>query len=76
MIYNGECLIILSDTDDFLIADSFAREEFALFDDVFKCVVVKDYEFKRSFKMSEVLYLEYGNTKLSRFLDGLFQDLW
>lgn len=74
LIYDGECLIILSDTDDFLIADDFYRKEYALLDDVFSEVVVKNYEFKRSFKMSDVLYLEYGNAKLSQFLDGLFDD--
>lgn len=74
LIYDGECLIILSDSDDFLIADSFYREEYALYDDIFKDVVVKDYEFKRNFKMSDVLYLEYANSKISQFLDGLFND--
>ncbi|MBC1233635.1 phage portal protein [Listeria booriae] len=74
LVYDGECLIILSDTDDFLIADSFTRDEYAVYDDVFKEVIVKDYEFKRPFPMSKVMYLEYGNTKLSRFLDGLFDD--
>ncbi|WP_376700890.1 phage portal protein [Listeria newyorkensis] len=74
LVYDGECLIILSDTDDFLIADSFTRDEYAVYDDVFKEVIVKDYEFKRPFPMSDVMYLEYGNTKLSRFLDGLFDD--
>jgi HK97 family phage portal protein len=74
LIHDGECLIVLSDTEDFLIADRFTRDEFALYDDVFHSVVVKNYEFKRSFKMSDVLFLEYGNIKLSRFLDGLFED--
>ncbi|WP_088838942.1 phage portal protein [Listeria sp. ILCC792] len=74
LVHDGECLIVLSDTDDLLIADSFERKEYALFEDIFTHVTVKDYEFKRSFLMNKVFYLEYANSKLSTFIEGLFDD--
>ncbi|WP_239255409.1 phage portal protein [Listeria ilorinensis] len=74
LIYENECLVVLSDTDDLLIADRYNRNEFALYDDTFTNVVVKDYEFKRSFKMSDVFFFEYANEKLSAYVNELFSD--
>lgn len=74
LVYDGECLIVQSDTKDLLIATDFVRKEYAVKQDVFSSVVVKDYEFERTFTRDEVLYLEYGNAKLSSIIDGLFYD--
>lgn len=74
LIYDNDCLIIQSDTGDLLIADSFTKVEYAVMEDVFKNVVVRDYEFKRSFLMSEVIYIQYSNEKLSKLIDELFYD--
>lgn len=74
LVYDNEVLIIKTDSDDLLIADDFYREEYAVYDDLFEDVVVKDYVFKRNFKMDEVVYLNYNNDKLQRFVDGLFGD--
>ncbi|MGE6380007.1 phage portal protein [Peribacillus muralis] len=74
LIYDNECLIIQSDTEDLLIADSFTRIEYALVNDSFKDVTIKDYTFSRTFQMSDVIYLEYSNKKLSTLLDGLYAD--
>ncbi|WP_349730445.1 phage portal protein [Peribacillus frigoritolerans] len=74
LIYDNECLIIQSDTEDLLIADSFTRVEYALVNDSFKDVTIKDYTFSRTFQMGDVIYLEYSNKKLSTMLDGLYAD--
>jgi HK97 family phage portal protein len=74
LIHENEVLVILSDNNDLLIADSFDRVEYAVYPDIFKDVTVKDYTFKRSFKMDEVLYLTYNNEKLSKFMEGMFDD--
>lgn len=74
LIYDNEVLIVQSDTKDLLVADSYDRKEFALYPDRFSHVMVKDFEFERSFEMSEVIYLTYNNNKLSSFVDGLFGD--
>jgi HK97 family phage portal protein len=74
LIYENDCLIVQSDSGDLLIADSFVKNEYAVMEDVFKNVIVKDYEFKRSFLMSEVIYIQYSNEKLSKLIDDLFYD--
>ncbi|CEG28087.1 phage portal protein [Bacillus sp. B-jedd] len=74
LIYDNECLIIQSDDLDLLIADSFDHNQYAVWEDTFSKVVVKDYEFKRSFKQSEVFHLRYKNENLMPLIDGLFDD--
>jgi len=74
LIHENEALIILTDSNDMLIADSFDREEFAVFPDVFSNVTVKDYTFNRKFKMDEVIHITYNNEKLTTFMHGMFED--
>ena len=74
LIYDNEVLVVLSDDNDLLIADSFDRNEFAVYPDVFSGVTVKDYTFNRTFRMNEVIYITYNNEKLSSFMDGMFAD--
>lgn len=73
LINNNEVLIV-NINDNLLIADSFYREEYALFPDIFSNVTYKNYTFNRKFNMDQVIYLTYNNTKLTKFMDGLFSD--
>ena len=74
LIYDNEALIIQADDGDLLIADDFEHNEYAVYEDTFTNVMVKDYTFKRSFRQSEVIHLKYRNDKLSPLIDGLFAD--
>lgn len=74
LIYENECLIIKNDSDDLLIADTFTKTEYANYEDVFSHVIVRDYEFKRSFLMNEVVYLRYSNEGLSRLIEEMYSD--
>lgn len=74
LLDDNEVLVIFTDDNQLLIADDFTRKEYAVFDDVFSNVTVKDYVFQRSFYMSDVIYLSYNNEELDRFTKGLFQD--
>ncbi|USK46341.1 phage portal protein [Cytobacillus oceanisediminis] len=74
LIYDNECLIIQADDDDLLIADDFERNAYAVLEDTFSKVKIKEYEFKRTFKQSDVLHLRYSNEKLAPLIDGLFAD--
>ena len=74
LVYDNEVLIIKSDTDDLLIADDFDRVEYAVYEDRFKDVTVKDHKFERQFMMSEVFYLTYNNEKIQRYVNELFSD--
>ncbi|SET86033.1 phage portal protein, HK97 family [Oceanobacillus limi] len=74
LIHENEVLVILTDNNDLLIADDFERVEYAIYPDTFRNVTVKDYTFRRTFQMDEVIHLTYNNEKLTKFMDGMFQD--
>lgn len=74
LMYDNEVLIVKTDADDFVIADNFNRKENTVLNDTFTKVTVKEYEFKKTFNMNEVIYMEYNNEKLNAFLDGLHAD--
>jgi HK97 family phage portal protein len=74
LIYDNEVLIVVTDSKDLIIADDFVREEYALYDDIFDHITVGEFEFERSFKMSDVIYLEYNNESITNMLSGLFSD--
>ena len=74
LVYDNEVLIIKSDTDDLLIADDFDSVEYAVYEDRFKDVMVKDHKFERQFMMNEVFYLTYNNEKIQRYVNELFSD--
>lgn len=74
LIYDNECLIIQADDQDLLIADDFIHNSYAVMEDTFSKVKVKEYEYKRSFRQSEVLHLRYTNEKLTPLIDSLFSD--
>lgn len=74
LIFDNEVLVVLTDNNDLLIADSFERVEYAVYPDIFKNVTVKDYTFQRSFRMDEVIHISYNNEKLTEFMDGMFSD--
>lgn len=71
---DNEVLVIFTEDNQLLIADDFTRTQYAVYDDVFSNVMVKDYIFQKNFYMSDVIYIEYNNEKLDRFTNGLFED--
>lgn len=74
LVYDGECLIVKSRTDDLLIADDYNHRKYAVKEDVFSNVYVKGMELSGTFTRSEVMFLQYGNEELSRLVDSLFYD--
>ncbi|WP_439646626.1 phage portal protein [Piscibacillus salipiscarius] len=74
LIHDNEVLIIKTDSDDLLIADDFSRTEYAMMDDVFREVTVKNYTFRRTFLSSDVIYIPYNNEDLSRLINSLYAD--
>ncbi|BCU51808.1 phage portal protein [Staphylococcus auricularis] len=74
LILDNEVLVIKTDTDDLVIADDWEREEWSLYDDIFKNIVVGDYKLERNYLMKEVIYLVFSNSTLTSYLNGLFRD--
>lgn len=74
LVYDNEVLVIQADDGDLLIADDFIQKEYAVYEDIFSDVIVRDWEFNRTFKQSEVIHLKYANERLEPLLDSLFGD--
>ena len=74
-LYSGKdgCLII-EVGEQLLVADSFMRTPYALYDDVFTQVTVGDFTFDRSFKQSEVLYFKLSERDMDAVIKGLFDS--
>lgn len=74
LLTKNEVLIFLSDDDQLLVADSFSRKRYAVYDDTFEMVSVRDYTFQRKFAMSDVIFLQYNNNRLQEYISDLFAD--
>lgn len=83
LIYKNECLIIQTRKGDFLIADSYEHEQYALYQDTFRNVTVgmdngngisSPYTFQKSFKMEDVLYYRLSNRNITALMNQLMDD--
>lgn len=83
MIYRNECLVIQTRKGEFLIADEYEHEQFAVKEDVFRNVTVNadnangmphPFTFSKTFKMSDVLFYKLSNKNITALLTQLVQD--
>ncbi len=70
----NECLIIETNDGQLLVADSYVRTPYAVYDDVFSQVTVKDFTFDRTFKQSEVLYFELSQKDMRKVTNALYES--
>lgn len=70
----GECLIVKSDDDQLLVADSWQEKEYALMNNVYHDVVINGYEYERSFDSDQVLFLEHKNRGIRNLVNTLDQS--
>jgi HK97 family phage portal protein len=71
MYRHNECLIV-EQNGQLLVADSYTRKPYALYDDVFEQVKVGDFTFDRPFWQSEVLYFKLSECNMRRVTEGLY----
>lgn len=70
LLFNNEVLVIQHNYQ-FFIADNFYRHEYALVEDYFENVVIKDFKFNKKFKMSDVIYIKLNNKDINGLLHKL-----
>lgn len=70
---NNECLVI-EQNGQLLVADSFTKTPYALYDDVFSQVRVGDFTFERTFTQSEVLYWKLNEENIRNLINGLYES--
>lgn len=68
---NNECLIIESN-GQLLIADSFNKKYYTLFDCQFSQVTVGEFTFNKTFMMNEVLFYKLNNKDIRRLINGMY----
>ena len=69
---NNECLVIESG-GQLLVADSFQQTEYAIIDNIFEGVTVKDYTFPKTYKMSEVMYFKLSEKDMRKITNGIYE---
>lgn len=67
---NNECLVI-EQGGQLLVADSFEKKDYTIYEDIFTQVTVGDFTFSRSFVQSEVLYWKLADKNIKQTLDAL-----
>lgn len=70
---NNECLVI-EQNGQLIVADSFNRKPYALYEDVFSQVQVGDFTFDRTFTQPEVLYYQLNDTNVRELVNRLYDQ--
>ena len=73
LLLKNEALVVNID-GGLLVADSYSKKSFALYDDVFSDVVLGDLTLTSSFVASEVLYFQLNNKSIKTVTDSLYQS--
>ena len=82
LIYKNECLVIET-RGGLVVADSYEHEVYALYQDVFRNVIVNSdsqngishpYTFPQSFRMEDVLFYRLGSKNIKSILDYLMEE--
>ena len=68
---HNECLVI-EQNNQLLVADSFVRTPYALYDDIFSQVTVESFTFNRTFSQSEVLYFKLSEKDMYKVMSALY----
>lgn len=83
LIYKNECLVVQTAKGDFLIADSYEHDEYAVCQDVFRNVTVcidsgngisHPHTFSKHFKMEDVLFYRLSNRNITALLNELMTE--
>ena len=69
----NECLIVDSN-GQLLVADSFSKKDYALFDCQFSGVMVGDFTFNKTFSMSEVMYFKLNNKDVRKVINAMYES--
>lgn len=73
-LYRNNEYLIIESNGELLVADSFAKKEYVLYEDTFSEVVVKGFEFNKTFKQSEVLYGQLSERNMRQVTSALYES--
>lgn len=75
LVTDNEVLVVLNDSKDLLIADSFAVEPSTNYGNKYKYVQVNEYSFKRTFNHDEVWYMTLSTEEWQRNFNNSNREL-
>lgn len=70
---NNECLVV-EQNGQLLVADSYIKNPYVLYEDIFTQVTIEDFTFDKSFIQSEVLYFQLSNQDMRKIINAMFQS--
>lgn len=73
LLRKNECLIV-ENGGKMYVADGFTKTPYALYEDVFTQVTIKDFTFNRSFTQKEVLYFKLNETSMRQVANSLYDS--
>lgn len=73
LIYDGEALVI-KQNDNYYVADSFTKETRAFYSCTYKDVVVDDFNLRRIYDESDVLYFKLSERNIRKIVGALYED--
>ncbi len=83
LIYRNECLVIQTRKGEFLIADQYDHEQYAVKEDIFRNVTVNadnavgnsnPFTFNKTFRMRDVLFYRLSNKNITSLLTQLVEE--
>ena len=73
LIRHNECLIIPFN-NQLYVADDFIREQYALYPDVFKNILIKDLVLQKNYTAEEAIYLTFADENITVLLQTVLND--
>ncbi len=73
LMYDNECLVI-QQNNMFYVAESFDVFKFAFKENIYKNIIVENYNLKNVYTESQVFHFELYNDKIKTVIDGLYDS--
>lgn len=71
-LYRNNEALVIEVQGQLLVADSFEKTTYAVYDDVFKNVTVEDFTFEKIFYQKDVLYWELNSEDMKKLVNGIY----
>lgn len=63
--------LVIQVNDNFHLADNFTEDKYAFLEWTFKNIIIDDFELSKSFKMKDVLYFTFNNSKIKNVVESI-----
>lgn len=74
LVYDNECLVVMPQgMTGLYVAESFDKTEYALRDNVYKNIKIKDYQLRETLTERDVFHFELHDQKIKAIIDSLYQ---